>query len=968
MRILVIDQDTKRIQSLNRIFASDDLVILTVLDDLKVGISTNQSSHAYSILIIPSCYLDFPELLVFKEFKQINPNLKTLVLTEDSFEKIIPADLSHAVIFLNIAFQDFELKQWVTFLYQAYLSEKNQLLVNQKHDDDYKLLTRRFKVVNDGLKKELYRYRQKIYILSGSASEMGNQKRALDEHTMVSISKIRSDSKAGGGIVYVNDAFCTISGYSRDEVIGKPHCIMSSVKQDADFFKNIQNYIESGQVWRGRIKDKKKNGQDYWTDTTVVPFVNNSGKVYEYIMLRTDITDAMLGQQNLIAANQLLNLENIKVKVAMESLQSAKQEAEQANLAKTHFLANMSHEVRTPMNGIIGMADLLTKTELTERQMNFIRTIKSSGKALLELLNDVLDLAKIEANELMLETVTFDLWELIEGVTHVFSQNAWTQGIGIGDLIENDIPRKLLGDEKRLRQVLLNLVGNAVKFTERGSVFTSVCKIMDDGEHVTLGFEIADTGMGIPENQIDRIFDRFIQVEFSDRIHQGGTGLGLAICREIITLMGGDITVKSTLGKGSLFQFSVQLTVASEQFNPLETSMQHKHALIMNNQSICAQMLSEQLNAWGLSCQMLSMDNKLHSVPEQILSRINHIDLILLPLDQETRRCIKLISNIQAEMGEESPGFLCYSSSMLHPDDVKTADLPPIIDCPLRRESLLNEVTRVLFNKVVFSNDDAQDECEMMESASILIVDDNQVNLDVAQYAVEGMGYKVVTAINGQLVLALLKQQDFNLVMMDCHMPVMDGYVTTQAIRRWEQAAQRTAIPIIAVTADIFGDAVQRALDAGMDDFLQKPLTTKSIKAMLKKHLKLTADEINEAQKSIQDLPYLFGCFEENTVNECKKILKLHFNETINVGIVRADTLLLELKQSSIDQNYDRIAEIAHTIRGNFSNLGAHELTAISSKVEALINAKKLDQISEDIDALISMVEKVIQAAVELIK
>ncbi len=170
------------------------------------------------------------------------------------------------------------------------------------------------------------------------------------------------------------------------------------------------------------------------------------------------------------------------------------------------------------------------------------------------------------------------------------------------------------------------------------------------------------------------------------------------------------------------------------------------------------------------------------------------------------------------------------------------------------------------------------------------------------------------------------------------------------------------------ITADIFGDAVQRALDAGMDDFLQKPLTTKSIKAMLKKHLKLTADEINEAQKSIQDLPYLFGCFEENTVNECKKILKLHFNETINVGIVRADTLLLELKQSSIDQNYDRIAEIAHTIRGNFSNLGAHELTAISSKVEALINAKKLDQISEDIDALISMVEKVIQAAVELIK
>ena len=360
--------------------------------------------------------------------------------------------------------------------------------------------------------------------------DLDNQKYALDQHAIVSI------SDTAGRITYANERFCAISGYALDELLGQPHSILRSNQHDREFYKHLWLSITGGNVWHGELCNRNKNGELTWFQTTIVPLTDIDGRIQQYIGIRTDITER---------------------KRIEASLVSAKAAAEEANEAKSQFLANMSHEIRTPMNGVLGMAGLLLDGELSPEQKSFARNIAHSGEALLALINDILDLSKIEAGHMEFEALAFSIAPLVQSVTSVMQVKAYEKGLAFQVQLRQGVQDAYIGDSLRIRQIIFNLLGNAVKFTSLGEVSLLVAPTPTG-----LRFEISDTGIGIPEAALDKLFSKFIQVDTSTTREFGGTGLGLVICKKLVEGMQGRIGMESKQGVGSRFWFELPLAKA----------------------------------------------------------------------------------------------------------------------------------------------------------------------------------------------------------------------------------------------------------------------------------------------------------------------------------------------------------------------------------------------------------------------
>jgi PAS domain S-box-containing protein len=371
--------------------------------------------------------------------------------------------------------------------------------------------------------------RQSLATSERALKDLADQKFALDQHAIVAITDVH------GTITYVNDKFCSLSQYSREELIGNNHRILNSGHHEKAFFQQMYKTIASGRVWSGEIKNRAKDGSFYWVDTTIVPFIGDDGKPRQYVAIRADVT---------------------KRKLADEEMRKAKEAAEAANLAKSQFLANMSHEIRTPMNGVIGVAGLLLDTELTPEQQQYAEIVRTSGEALMSVINDILDFSKIEARKLSLETKDFDLTKVLKDAVAVISIKALEKGLKLLCEVEPGTPARLRGDSGRLRQILINLVGNAVKFTHRGGVSVQARLEAQDEHKVTLRFTVSDTGIGFPQERAAALFEPFVQADGSSTRKYGGTGLGLTIAKQLAELMGGRIGVESAVGKGSTFWFT----------------------------------------------------------------------------------------------------------------------------------------------------------------------------------------------------------------------------------------------------------------------------------------------------------------------------------------------------------------------------------------------------------------------------
>lgn len=385
--------------------------------------------------------------------------------------------------------------------------------------------------------------------LEKSLKEVSDYKFALDESSIVSI----TDHK--GIIKYANDNFCKISKYQCSELIGQDHRIINSGYHSKDFIGNLWATIKKGNIWKGELRNKAKDGSIYWVDTTIVPFLDEEGKPYQYIVIRTDITRQKRNEQELTDARGVAEQATLTAKAAQSNAETATDIAKNAMRAKQQFLSNMSHEIRTPMNAIIGFTKVVLKTELSPKQTEYLSAIKTSGDALIVLINDILDLAKVDSGKMTFEKIPFKLASSISAMLVLFETKIQEKNLVLIKEYDSRIPAVLVGDPVRLHQIIINLVSNAIKFTNVGEIHVIVRLIGETQEHVKIEFLVTDTGIGVSEVKRETIFENFQQAASSTSRIYGGTGLGLAIVKQLVELQGGHVSVVSEVGKGSTFRF-----------------------------------------------------------------------------------------------------------------------------------------------------------------------------------------------------------------------------------------------------------------------------------------------------------------------------------------------------------------------------------------------------------------------------
>jgi PAS domain S-box-containing protein len=778
--------------------------------------------------------------------------------------------------------------------------------------------------VRVGALRSIEEKRRAEALIRRQTAELMSQKFALDQHSIVTITDRR------GSIIYVNDKLCEISGYSRDELLGRNHRILNSGHHPRAFFARMWRTIAAGEVWQGEICNRARDGRLYWVDTTIVPFRDDQGEIYQYVSIRTDITERRRAEEELRLSEQryralaenlpaavfhaeqdegvkltFLNdmfetitgfaptlraspdacpLEDLIIeadrarvrartmqvlreggtyeleyrirhrdgalryllelgrghggaggsqpsiegvifditerKKTQFDLEQARDEAADALRLKSEFIANMSHEIRTPLNGIIGMTGLLLEEPLSGEQHEYVETLRSSGNHLMSIISEILDFSKIAAGRLALEATAIEIRDVVEEVADMFAAQAHEKSVELSAVLPPADCGVAWVDPVRLKQVLVNLIGNAIKFTERGEVVVSAHPLQALDRTPMLQIEISDTGIGMSAREQAYVFDAFRQVDGSFTRQHGGTGLGLAISKSLVGAMGGEVGVRSAPGAGATFWFTVRAADAQTGLH-FDADDPRGRALLVCGTPGLSLALDHQLRELGFEVHV-RREIPPAGPPE---SAADAYDVVVVDrgfgdvCDSAIRDALERLQRTGARLLELLPRGLCDSTCACR-------RYVSVLTKPIRLRAL-DSWLRTPLGDGDGSSDRAVDRPPADPTASrpsVLLVEDNAINRKVIARMLEHLGCEPRAATDGREALETLAAGDFDLVIMDCHMPVMDGLAATEEIRSRERLAGRRAIPIIAVTADALPGTRERCLAAGMDDYMVKPV------------------------------------------------------------------------------------------------------------------------------------------------